>query len=83
MPSRPLLDHAQHLVDQFRVQRRGDFVAQQHHWPHRQRAANGDAVPDRLLRYIPRASVTASVLDDKMKVMWDAPVHMAALRWGV
>jgi phosphoenolpyruvate---glycerone phosphotransferase subunit DhaK len=29
------------------------------------------------------ASVTVSVLDDKMKALWDAPVHTAALRWGV
>jgi phosphoenolpyruvate---glycerone phosphotransferase subunit DhaK len=29
------------------------------------------------------ASVTVSVLDDATKVLWDAPVHTAALRWGV
>ena len=28
------------------------------------------------------ASVTVSVLDDRMKQLWDAPVHTAALRWG-
>jgi dihydroxyacetone kinase-like protein len=29
------------------------------------------------------ASVTVSVLDDATKALWDAPVHTAALRWGV
>jgi phosphoenolpyruvate---glycerone phosphotransferase subunit DhaK len=28
-------------------------------------------------------SVTVSLLDDEMKRFWDAPVHTAALRWGV
>jgi dihydroxyacetone kinase-like protein len=28
-------------------------------------------------------SVTVSVLDGKTKTLWDAPVHTAALRWGV
>ncbi|MFG3592269.1 dihydroxyacetone kinase subunit DhaK [Bradyrhizobium sp. RDI18] len=28
------------------------------------------------------ASVTVSVLDDRTKELWDAPVHTAALRWG-
>jgi phosphoenolpyruvate---glycerone phosphotransferase subunit DhaK len=28
-------------------------------------------------------SVTVSRLDDEMKRLWDAPVHTAALRWGV
>src|SRR3954451_9213488 len=28
-------------------------------------------------------SVTVSLLDDEMKRLWDAPVHTAALRWGV
>jgi len=28
-------------------------------------------------------SVTVSLLDDEMKHLWDAPVHTAALRWGV
>jgi phosphoenolpyruvate---glycerone phosphotransferase subunit DhaK len=28
------------------------------------------------------ASVTVSVLDDRAKELWDAPVHTAALRWG-
>lgn len=28
------------------------------------------------------ASVTVSVLDARMKELWDAPVHTAALRWG-
>jgi dihydroxyacetone kinase-like protein len=28
-------------------------------------------------------SVTLSLLDDEMKRLWDAPVHTAALRWGV
>lgn len=28
-------------------------------------------------------SVTVSLLDDEMKQLWDAPVHTAALRWGV
>jgi len=27
-------------------------------------------------------SITASVLDDQAKELWDAPVHTAALRWG-
>ena len=28
-------------------------------------------------------SVTVSVLDEETKRLWDAPVHAAALRWGV
>jgi phosphoenolpyruvate---glycerone phosphotransferase subunit DhaK len=28
-------------------------------------------------------SVTVSLLDDETKRLWDAPVHTAALRWGV
>jgi phosphoenolpyruvate---glycerone phosphotransferase subunit DhaK len=28
-------------------------------------------------------SVTISLLDEEMKRLWDAPVHTAALRWGV
>jgi dihydroxyacetone kinase-like protein len=28
-------------------------------------------------------SVTVSLLDDQIKRLWDAPVHTAALRWGV
>ncbi|CAO3429888.1 dihydroxyacetone kinase subunit DhaK [Azospirillum endophyticum] len=28
-------------------------------------------------------SVTLSMLDDEAKALWDAPVHTAALRWGV
>jgi phosphoenolpyruvate---glycerone phosphotransferase subunit DhaK len=28
-------------------------------------------------------SVTVSLLDDEMKRLWEAPVHTAALRWGV
>jgi len=28
-------------------------------------------------------SVTVSLLDDEMKHLWDAPVHTAALRWGM
>jgi phosphoenolpyruvate---glycerone phosphotransferase subunit DhaK len=28
-------------------------------------------------------SVTVTVLDDEMKRLWDAPVHTAALRWGM
>ena len=28
-------------------------------------------------------SVTVSLLDEEMKRLWDAPVHTAALRWGV
>jgi dihydroxyacetone kinase-like protein len=27
--------------------------------------------------------VTVALLDDEMKRLWDAPVHTAALRWGV
>jgi dihydroxyacetone kinase-like protein len=29
------------------------------------------------------ASITISVLDEATKALWDAPVHTAALRWGV
>jgi phosphoenolpyruvate---glycerone phosphotransferase subunit DhaK len=29
------------------------------------------------------ASITVSMLDDEAKALWDAPVHTAALRWGV
>ena len=28
-------------------------------------------------------SVTVSLLDNEMKRLWDAPVHTAALRWGM
>jgi dihydroxyacetone kinase-like protein len=28
-------------------------------------------------------SITVSVLDDALTALWDAPVHTAALRWGV
>ena len=28
-------------------------------------------------------SITVSALDDEMRRLWDAPVHTAALRWGV
>ena len=39
-----LLDHLQHLVDQLRVERRGDLVAQQHRGLHGQRAGDGHAL---------------------------------------
>jgi dihydroxyacetone kinase-like protein len=29
------------------------------------------------------ASITVSVLDGESKELWDAPVHTAALRWGI
>ena len=29
------------------------------------------------------ASLTVTVLDQEMKTLWDAPVHTAALRWGM
>ena len=29
------------------------------------------------------ASITLLKLDDEMVRLWDAPVHTAALRWGV
>ena len=29
------------------------------------------------------ASITVTLLDDEMTGLWDAPVHTAALRWGV
>jgi len=29
------------------------------------------------------ASITVTLLDDDMAALWDAPVHTAALRWGV
>ncbi len=29
------------------------------------------------------ASITVSLLDDEATALWDAPVHTAALRWGV
>ena len=28
-------------------------------------------------------SITLSLFDDEMLRLWDAPVHTAALRWGV
>jgi hypothetical protein len=28
-------------------------------------------------------SVTVSLLDEELKHLWDAPVHIAALRWSV
>jgi dihydroxyacetone kinase-like protein len=28
-------------------------------------------------------SITVSLLDDSLAVLWDAPVHTAALRWGI
>jgi dihydroxyacetone kinase-like protein len=28
-------------------------------------------------------SVTVLQLDDELTALWDAPVHTAALRWGV
>ena len=28
-------------------------------------------------------SITLTKLDSEMKAMWDAPVHTAAMRWGV
>ena len=28
-------------------------------------------------------SVTVTMLDTELKRLWDAPVHTAALRWGV
>jgi dihydroxyacetone kinase-like protein len=28
-------------------------------------------------------SITVSLLDDSLRQWWDAPVHTAALRWGV
>jgi dihydroxyacetone kinase-like protein len=28
-------------------------------------------------------SITLTKLDGEMKVLWDAPMHMAALRWKV
>ena len=28
-------------------------------------------------------SITVSLLDDEIAGFWDAPVHTAALRWGV
>jgi len=29
------------------------------------------------------ASLTVLELDDELTTLWDAPVHTAALRWGV
>ena len=29
------------------------------------------------------ASLTVTLLDDELKSLWDAPVHTAALRWGM
>ena len=29
------------------------------------------------------ASITVSLMDEEAKRLWDAPVHTAALRWGV
>ena len=28
-------------------------------------------------------SITVTLLDDELKGLWDAPVHTAALRWGL
>jgi dihydroxyacetone kinase-like protein len=28
-------------------------------------------------------SITLAMLDDEMERLWDAPVHTAALRWGM
>ena len=28
-------------------------------------------------------SITVSLLDDTLRNLWDAPVHTAALRWGI
>ena len=28
-------------------------------------------------------SITVTVLDDALVALWDAPVHTAALRWGM
>ena len=28
-------------------------------------------------------SITLTKLDSEMKAMWDAPVHTAAMRWGM
>jgi dihydroxyacetone kinase-like protein len=28
-------------------------------------------------------SITVSVLDEKLRELWDAPVHTAGLRWGI
>lgn len=28
-------------------------------------------------------SITLCLLDDELKQLWDAPVHTAALRWGM
>ena len=28
-------------------------------------------------------SITLTMLDDEMAKLWDAPVHTAALRWGM
>ena len=28
-------------------------------------------------------SITVSLLDDGLRNQWDAPVHTAALRWGI
>ena len=44
------------------------------------------ALAGRLLCHLARhgrRSITVSLLDDEAKALWDAPVHTAALRWGV
>jgi dihydroxyacetone kinase-like protein len=28
-------------------------------------------------------SITLSILDEELTSLWDAPVHTAALRWGI
>jgi phosphoenolpyruvate---glycerone phosphotransferase subunit DhaK len=28
-------------------------------------------------------SITLSLLDDRLRALWDAPVHTPALRWGM
>jgi phosphoenolpyruvate---glycerone phosphotransferase subunit DhaK len=28
-------------------------------------------------------SITVTLLDDALRSLWDAPVHTAALRWGI
>jgi dihydroxyacetone kinase-like protein len=29
------------------------------------------------------ASITVTLLDDEIARLWDAPVHTAAIRWGL
>ena len=68
--------------------RAGELLASSNQVVHGLRAAGLEPVRNLVGSYITSlemagASLTVLELDDELIALWDAPVHTAALRWGV